>query len=200
MSTLTKPHGLALQRAVVGFPPELVFTEAVPSAHASICTVSTISPIGCADVTAQQAALSRRADDSDGINTGPCVLLRCVPQCFFSIKLINDVVVLPLQLTHWSLLDKLHCLALQTAAVTSTLVLVFYLAYATGPNQSPLPGDYLKYAANVPLLLLDVFFSKVPFVSYHLQVRCATQECLQAVAFLNWLPQLQCSRVLKSLL
>ena len=89
---------------------------------------------------------------------------------FFSSKLINAMVVLPLQLTHGSLLDKLHCLALQTAAVTSTLVLVFYWAYATGPNQSPLPGDHLKYAANVPLLLLNVFFSKLPFVSHHLQV------------------------------
>ena len=94
-----------------------------------------------------------------------CLTAKCVV-----FKLTHDAVVVLLQLTHWSLLDKLHCLALQTAAVTSALVLVFYWAYATGPTQSPLPGDYLRYAANVPIMLLDVFFSKVPFVSYHLQV------------------------------
>lgn len=75
-----------------------------------------------------------------------------------------------MQLTQWSLLEKLHCLALQTAAVTSTLVLVFYWAFVLDASQDVLPDDYLKHAALAPVMLLDVWFSKVPFVSYHLQV------------------------------
>jgi len=36
----------------------------------------------------------------------------------------------------------------------------------------PYPDDYLKHAMNAPLMLLDAWFSKVPFTSYHLQVIC----------------------------
>lgn len=80
-----------------------------------------------------------------------------------------------LQLIQWSLLEQLHCLALQTAAVTSTLVLVFYWAFVVDSSQDVLPDDYLKHAASAPVMLLDVWFSKTPFVSYHLQVR--VQNC-----------------------
>ena len=169
-----------------------------------------------------------------------------------------------LQLMKWSVLEKIHCLVMQTAAVTSTVVLVCYwAAFAgssiTGSTQSasvlmnpvrgetnfhilatcsytwlahwnvacvvtdctrpsmhvetihactlrprptvifckisspyvqkwsciclrqglnsglrtfagPYPDDYLKHAANAPIMLLDVWFSKIPFASYHLQV------------------------------
>lgn len=78
----------------------------------------------------------------------------------------------------WSLLDKLHCLALQTAAVTSTLVLVFYWAFVVDSSQTVLPDDYLQHAASAPIMLLDVWFSKVPFVSYHLQVRIGHLFCM----------------------
>lgn len=76
-----------------------------------------------------------------------------------------------LQSVQWSTLEKIHCLALQTAAVTSTVVLVFY--WSVNPEAAiwgPYPDGYLKYAANAPIMLLDVWFSKVPFASYHLQV------------------------------
>lgn len=36
----------------------------------------------------------------------------------------------------------------------------------------PYPDDYLKRAMNAPIMLLDAWFSKVPFTSYHLQVIC----------------------------
>lgn len=75
------------------------------------------------------------------------------------------------ELMHWSILEKVHCLVLQTAAVTSTLVLVFYWAVIAGSDTTSLfPDDYLKHAAIAPIMLLDVWFSKVPFASYHLQV------------------------------
>jgi len=85
-----------------------------------------------------------------------------------------------LQLIHWSMLEKVHCLALQTAAVTCTLVLVFYWAVVAGSGiTGPYPDDYLRHAANAPIMLLDVWFAKVPFASYHLQVSQTT--CLQAL-------------------
>ncbi|KAL0027162.1 hypothetical protein WJX77_000164 [Trebouxia sp. C0004] len=75
------------------------------------------------------------------------------------------------QLIKWSILEKVHCLVLQTAAVTSTAVLVFYWAVISGSGISgPYPDDYLKHAMNAPIMLLDAWFSKVPFTSYHLQV------------------------------
>lgn len=75
------------------------------------------------------------------------------------------------QLIQWSILEKVHCLVLQTAAVTSTAVLVFYWAVISGSGISgPYPDDYLKHAMNAPIMLLDAWFSKVPFSSYHLQV------------------------------
>lgn len=84
---------------------------------------------------------------------------------------------LSLQLTQWSCLEKLHCLVLQTAAVTSTLVLVFYWAFVIDSTQDVLPDDYLQHAASAPIMLLDVWFSKVPFVSYHLQVIVPASAC-----------------------
>lgn len=75
------------------------------------------------------------------------------------------------QSVQWSILEKLHCLVLQTAAVTSTVVLVFYWSVTSAAAiWGPYPGGYLKHAANAPIMLLDVWFSKVPFASYHLQV------------------------------
>ncbi len=41
-----------------------------------------------------------------------------------------------LQLIKWSILEKVHCLVLQTAAVTSTAVLVFYWAVISGSGIS----------------------------------------------------------------
>ncbi|KAL0030110.1 hypothetical protein WJX79_008252 [Trebouxia sp. C0005] len=75
------------------------------------------------------------------------------------------------QLIKWSILEKIHCLVLQSAAVNSTAVLVFYWAVLSGSGISgPYPDDYLKHAMNAPIMLLDAWFSKVPFTSYHLQV------------------------------
>lgn len=76
-----------------------------------------------------------------------------------------------LQAVQWSILEKLHCLVLQTAAVTSTVVLVFYWSVnSEAAIWGPYPDGYLKLAANAPIMLLDVWFSKIPFASYHLQV------------------------------
>ena len=41
-----------------------------------------------------------------------------------------------LQLIKWSILEKVHCLVLQTAAVTSTVILVFYWAVISGSGIS----------------------------------------------------------------
>ena len=77
---------------------------------------------------------------------------------------------------HWSILEKVHCLVLQTAAVTSTLVLVYHWAVIAGSDTTSLfPDDYLKHAAIAPVILLDVWFSKVPFASYHLQVSAGSR-------------------------
>lgn len=76
-----------------------------------------------------------------------------------------------MQSVQWSVLEKIHCLVLQTAAVTSTVVLVFYWSVnSEAAIWGPYPDGYLKHAANAPIILLDVWFSKVPFASYHLQV------------------------------
>lgn len=77
-----------------------------------------------------------------------------------------------LQSQQWSILEKVHCLVLQTAAVTSTVVLVFYWSVnSKAAVWGPYPDGYLKHAASAPIMLLDVWFSKVTFASYHLQVR-----------------------------
>ena len=77
-----------------------------------------------------------------------------------------------LQSVQWSMLEKLHCLVLQTAAVTSTVVLVFYWSVnSEAAIWGPYPDGYLKHAASAPIMLLDVWLSKVPLASYHLQVR-----------------------------
>lgn len=75
------------------------------------------------------------------------------------------------QSQQWSILEKVHCLVLQTAAVTSTVVLVFsWSVDSKAAIWGPYPEGYLKHAATAPIMLLDVWFSKVPFASYHLQV------------------------------
>ena len=84
-----------------------------------------------------------------------------------------------LQLLHWSILEKMHCLVLQTAAVTSTAVLAFYWA-ADYPN-SLHSHTYVHHAADVPVILLDVFLSKAPFASYHLQVSFMLAFSLSAI-------------------
>ena len=92
-----------------------------------------------------------------------------------------------LQSVQWSVLEKLHCLVLQTAAVTSTVVLVFYWSVnSEAAIWGPYPDGYLKHAANAPIMLLDVWFSKVPFASYHLQVSIPSSHLQSVSLYYTW--------------
>ena len=91
--------------------------------------------------------------------------------------LLTPLLLNALQSIQWSVVEKVHCLALQTAAVTSTALLVMYWSVlAEAAVFGPFPAGYLNHAANVAIMLLDVWFSKVPFASYHLQVSVHTAD------------------------
>ena len=65
---------------------------------------------------------------------------------------------------------------MQTAAVTASLVTIYTWAARVNINRDhPYPSDWLKTVLNLPIMLADVWLSRVPFVSYHFQVRGSLQ-------------------------
>ena len=83
-----------------------------------------------------------------------------------------------LQLMKWSVLEKIHCLVMQTAAVTSTVVLVFYWAALasssiTGSTQSaPVLINPVFGKANFDILSR----CSCPHLT-HWNVACVASEC-----------------------
>lgn len=73
-------------------------------------------------------------------------------------------------------MEKLYCLAVQTAAVTASLITIY--TWAAGiciDEHNPQPADWLKTVVSLPIMLADVWLSRVPFVSYHFQVSSPTK-------------------------
>lgn len=94
---------------------------------------------------------------------------------FFLYSLERQSVFLGLQKAfsfclQWSRLEALYLLLAQTTAVGSLFVSVFYWAFLAG-NGDRSPDCIMKHGTNNLVLLAEVFCSRLPFVSYHWQVR-----------------------------
>ena len=69
----------------------------------------------------------------------------------------------------WTALKVIHLLSVETAATATLFLTVFYwIALASGPVTA---DNVIKHGANNGVALGDVLLSRVPFVSYHFQVR-----------------------------
>ncbi|CAK0756813.1 hypothetical protein CVIRNUC_002486 [Coccomyxa viridis] len=70
----------------------------------------------------------------------------------------------------WTPLLKTYCIASETNAVSTLFLSAFFWAFLSGEPGAMAVDNILKHGVNNGFILLDIFFSKQPFVSYHFQV------------------------------
>jgi hypothetical protein len=75
----------------------------------------------------------------------------------------------------WRSVDKIHLLLFEMIAAASiTLTIFFWAAVYKGEKMTV--ANPLKHGVSALLLLIEVVISRVPLVSYHVQVRRAWGE------------------------
>ena len=83
---------------------------------------------------------------------------------------LNTYLSIPaLQPQRWTAPKVIHLLSVETVAASTLFLTVFYWVALAGGRVT---GDnIMKHGANNGVILVDILLSRVPFASYHFQVR-----------------------------
>ena len=69
----------------------------------------------------------------------------------------------------WTLLEKVFCLLFQTVASATLFLTVFYWSFLANGNRDA--DNLMRHGFNNVMIAMEIVLSRMPFVSYHYQVR-----------------------------